>query len=46
MGLRAGTILTLVAGIVLLLAFHIALMAAFVCVPKLRIIAAILKGWR
>ena len=46
MGLRAGTILTLVAGIVLLLVFHIAIMAAFVWMPKLRVIAVVLKGWR
>lgn len=46
MGLRAGTILTLAAGIVLLLAFHAGIMAAFIWFPKLRIIAVLLKGWR
>ena len=46
MGLRAGTILTLVGGIVLLLLVHAGIMAAFVWLPKLRVIAAVLKSWR
>lgn len=46
MGLRAGTILTLVAGIVFVLALHVGILTAFIRVPKFRIIAAALKGWR
>lgn len=46
MGLRAGTILTLVGGIVLLLLVHAGIMAAFVWLPKLRVIAVVLKSWR
>ncbi len=45
MGLRSGTILTLSAGIGLLLLVNIGIMVALVYFPKLRIISTVLKSW-